>query len=179
MIGSDPAPAQRVNQVTAGGNNLQKRAIVTRGREWGRWGINTCIGGEVLTGGGGVRGDQQGGCWGKNVISESAMSNLQQSHHLTGVEVDASASGTSLTTILARVGARRAAGNVKKNNQNSLIPYGITISARASPRCVCVPPGPLSQTSAVAPGEAREREGAFVQRTFSSANVENWSKLEV
>lgn len=29
MIGSDPAPAQRVNQVKAGGNNLC-RAIVTR-----------------------------------------------------------------------------------------------------------------------------------------------------
>lgn len=30
MIGSDPAPAQRVNQVTAEGNNLQKRTVVTQ-----------------------------------------------------------------------------------------------------------------------------------------------------
>lgn len=48
MIGSDPAPAQRVNQVTAGGNNLQKRSVVTwmggGGGGVGGGGINTCIG---------------------------------------------------------------------------------------------------------------------------------------
>lgn len=48
-------------------------------------------GGEVLTGGWGVGGAINREDVGKNVIRESAMSNLQQSHHLAGVEVDASA----------------------------------------------------------------------------------------
>lgn len=89
MIGSDPAPAQRVNQVKAGGNNLCC-AIVTRIEG----GINVRVG---------------VGCWCwwmdvggwrchstgrmlKNVIRESVMSNLQQSHRQAGVEVDASTS---------------------------------------------------------------------------------------
>lgn len=41
-------------------------------------------GGEVLTAGAG-RGRSTGRIQGKNVIRESAMSNLQQSHHLTSV----------------------------------------------------------------------------------------------
>lgn len=90
MIGSDPAPAQRVNELTAGGNNLQKRAVVTR--LGGGGGLTHALGWRGVDGRWVVGGDQQGGCCGKNVIRESAMSNLQQSHHLTGVEVDASAS---------------------------------------------------------------------------------------
>lgn len=88
MIGSDPAPAQRVNQVMAGGNNLQKRAIVTR---MGGGGLTCALGWRGVDGRWGCGGAINREDVGKNVIRESAMSNLQQSHHLAGVEVDASA----------------------------------------------------------------------------------------
>lgn len=52
MIGSDPAPAQRVNQVKAGGGNLG-RAIVTR-IEGGE--INACVG--------------EGGWWSMDIVVE-------------------------------------------------------------------------------------------------------------
>lgn len=114
MIGSDPAPAQRVNQVKAGGNNLC-RAIVTRIEG----GINVRVGvvcwwmagGEK---GGGVEGWRRHstGRMLKNVIRESVMSNLQQSHHLTGVEVDASTS-TPCTQQFSSMWERTSAGNSK------------------------------------------------------------------
>lgn len=57
----------------------------------GRGGINTCMGWRGVDGRWWWRLINRVDVGKKNVIRESVMSNLQQSHHLTGVEVDASA----------------------------------------------------------------------------------------